>query len=58
MKQPRTISPDDIVVDYFAGGGGASQIRMIGNSVCPPMSEALFRANLPELCDQPERMAA
>jgi len=36
----------------------ASQIRMIGNSVCPPMSEALFRANLPELCDQAERMAA
>jgi DNA (cytosine-5)-methyltransferase 1 len=26
------------------------QIRMCGNSVCPPVSEALVRANVPELC--------
>lgn len=26
------------------------QIRMCGNSVCPPVPEALVRANLPELC--------
>jgi len=28
----------------------SAQIRMIGNSVCPAMAEALVRANLPELC--------
>ncbi|WP_374294143.1 DNA cytosine methyltransferase [Sphingomonas sp.] len=28
----------------------SSSIRMIGNSVCPDMSEALVKANLPELC--------
>lgn len=26
------------------------QVRMVGNSVCPPITEALVRANLPELC--------
>lgn len=26
------------------------QIRMCGNSVCPPVAEALVRANVPELC--------
>ncbi len=25
------------------------QVRMCGNSVCPPMAAALARANLPEL---------
>ncbi len=28
----------------------SSSIRMIGNSVCPDMSETLVKANLPELC--------
>lgn len=28
----------------------SSSIRMIGNSVCPDMAEALVRANLPALC--------
>lgn len=26
------------------------QIRMVGNSVCPPVAEALVRANCPDLC--------
>ncbi len=25
----------------------SAQIRMCGNSVCPPMAEALVRANIP-----------
>lgn len=27
-----------------------AQIRMCGNSVCPPVAEAIVRANVPELC--------
>lgn len=27
-----------------------AQVRMCGNSVCPPMPEALVRANMPEIC--------
>jgi DNA (cytosine-5)-methyltransferase 1 len=27
-----------------------AQVRMVGNSVSPPLPEALVRANLPELC--------
>jgi DNA (cytosine-5)-methyltransferase 1 len=30
----------------------AKQIARCGNSVCPPMAEALARANLPELCSR------
>lgn len=33
----------------------AAQIRMCGNSVCPPMAAALVRANNPELCVLSER---
>jgi DNA (cytosine-5)-methyltransferase 1 len=36
----------------------ASQIRMIGNSVCPPMSKALIEANAPEMCITDDREAA
>lgn len=32
---------DEIIIDNFAGGGGA---------VCPPMATALVKANLPEYC--------
>lgn len=34
-----------------------AQVRMVGNSVSPPLPEALVRANLPELCPA-ERIAA
>lgn len=63
---------DELIVDNFAGGGGAStgiemglfrhvgrlqeikltnkaQIRMCGNSVCPPVAAAIVRTNVPEL---------
>lgn len=42
-----------LIVDNFAGGGGAStgietaQVAKCGNSVCPPLAEALVRANAP-----------
>ena len=26
-----------------------SQVRMVGNSVCPPMAAAIISANLPEM---------
>ena len=50
-----------LIVDNFAGGGGAStgiemalgrplpkaaQVRMVGNSVCPPIAAAIVRANV------------
>ena len=39
-----------LVIENFAGGGGAStktaQVAKCGNSVCPPLSEALVRANM------------
>lgn len=35
----------ELIVDNFAGGGGAS----CGNSVSPPLAAALARANVPEL---------
>lgn len=41
--------PDDYVLEPEVNGKPltkTAQIRMIGNSVCPPMSEALVRANL------------
>lgn len=44
----------EIIVDNFAGGGGASlgkpltktaQVRLCGNSVCPPVAAAVIAAN-------------
>ena len=49
----------ELIVDNFAGGGGASTgielatgrpIARCGNAVPPPFAEALVRANLPEMC--------
>ncbi len=51
MKRRMRISADELIVDNFAGGGGASplsktaQVRMCGNSVCPPVARALVEAN-------------
>lgn len=51
---------NEIFVDNFAGGGGAStgieflQVARCGNAVPPQCPEALVRANLPEYC--PERI--
>ena len=56
MLSPQFILPlaHELVVDLFAGGGGAdgralskaAQVRMCGNSVCPPVAAALVRANV------------
>ena len=40
--------PDDYIIEHGADGKRltkAAQIRMCGNSVCPPLAEALVRAN-------------
>jgi DNA (cytosine-5)-methyltransferase 1 len=55
MLSPRELAraqgfPDDYIICPEFNGKPmtkTAQIRMIGNSVCPPMSEALVRANLP-----------
>lgn len=55
MLTPRELAraqgfPDSYVLDPIVGGKPltkTAQIRMIGNSVCPPIAEALVRANLP-----------
>jgi hypothetical protein len=57
--KPRLIPPlpapiktlsEELIVDTFAGGGGAStgieQVRMCGNSVPPVMPKTLVAANL------------
>lgn len=52
--------PADYSIDFEFNGKPltkTAQTRMVGNSVCPVMPNALVRANLPELC-QPERAAA
>ena len=51
----------ELVIDLFAGGGGrvltkTAQVRMCGNSVCPPMAKAYVAANYAEAAR--ERMVA
>jgi DNA (cytosine-5)-methyltransferase 1 len=44
--------PDSYIIDRGADGHRLTQeeqVRMVGNSVCPPMAAALVRANAPEL---------
>jgi DNA (cytosine-5)-methyltransferase 1 len=56
MLTPRELAraqgfPDSYILDPVVNGKPmtkTAQIRMIGNSVCPPMAEALVRANLAE----------
>ena len=59
MLTPQFILPmhPELVVDLFAGGGGAStgaagepitktaQVRMCGNSVYPPLARSIVAAN-------------
>lgn len=42
----------ELIVDNFAGKEypKSEQVKRCGNAVCPPLPEALVRANLPELC--------
>lgn len=55
--------PRDYILDPIGPTGKplsiSASIRMIGNSVCPDMAEALVRANRPDLCAAPlEEVAA
>lgn len=52
--------PPEYLIDFDMGGKPltkTAQVRMVGNSVCPPLPTALVRANLPDLCPS-ERIAA
>ena len=45
--------PSDYVIDRDYRGnvyGKAKQVARCGNAVCPPLAEAMVRANLPEWC--------
>ncbi|HIS32239.1 MAG TPA: DNA cytosine methyltransferase [Candidatus Limivivens intestinipullorum] len=45
--------PDDYIIDRDYSGKSyprSEQVKRCGNAVCPPIPEALVRANLPELC--------
>ncbi len=56
MLQPRELYraqgfPEGYKIDFEIGGKRitkTAQVRMVGNSVCPPMAEALVRANVVE----------
>lgn len=53
--------PPDYIIDVGADGRPltkTAQVARCGNAVCPPMAEALVRANLPELCGQKFRNMA
>lgn len=50
--------PDDYIIDHDYSGRAYSrteQVRRCGNAVCPPISAALVRANLPEMCMEERR---
>lgn len=65
MLQPRELYraqgfPDSYVIDRGADGrplSKAAQVRMCGNSVCPPMSRALVAANYAEQVQRARRAA-
>ena len=45
--------PDDYIIDHDYTGKTyprSEQVKRCGNAVCPPIPEALVRANCPELC--------
>lgn len=45
--------PSDYIIDHDIDGNPVSkadQVARCGNAVCPPIAEALVRANLPEYC--------
>jgi DNA (cytosine-5)-methyltransferase 1 len=53
--------PPDYIIDRDAQGKPmtkTAQVAKCGNSVCPPLSEALVRANMAEAADQGEAAAA
>lgn len=62
MLQPRELYraqgfPEAYIIDRGEGGRvltKTEQVRMVGNSVCPPVAAALVRANVPEMIARPE----
>ena len=50
-------NPDYIIKDYNGRTTKKRQVARVGNSVPPQFSEALVRANLPELCIQESQAA-
>ena len=47
--------PPDYIIDHDYMGndyGKTKQVARCGNAVCPPMAEAMVRANLPEWCGE------
>ena len=58
MLQPRELYdcqgfPHDYIIDLERNGkrlSKAAQVRLVGNSVCPQIPEALVKANVPEMC--------
>ena len=52
--------PADYIIEHDVHGQPitkTAQVAKCGNSVCPPIAEALVRAQFPEVCAQSERMA-
>lgn len=58
MLEPRELYgcqgfPEDYIIDHDYTGKTyprTEQVRRCGNAVCPPIPDALVRANLPEMC--------
>lgn len=53
--------PVDYIIDHDYMGNvyvKTEQVKKCGNAVCPPMAEAMVRANLPEWCNQKIRTMA
>lgn len=49
--------PQDYIIDFINPNTGkeyskAAKVARCGNAVCPPMAEAMVRANLPEWCGE------
>lgn len=47
--------PPDYIIDHDYMGnayGKTKQVARCGNAVCPPLAEAMVRANLPEWCGE------
>lgn len=67
MLQPRELYraqgfPDSYIIGDDPGQGltmtKTDQVKMCGNSVCPPMAAALVRANVPEMARETAEVAA
>ncbi len=49
MLTPRELAAaQGFPADYWLPDNKSTAVRLIGNSVCPPLAEAIVRANLPE----------